>query len=269
MNSSPNDSTEGASNSEKDTIPQKLPEKVSSQPKRPKYPHKNAPKWDIFWISMIILIISLQYYFLHTLTIPLSHYLLIAGIAFVGVIITFFWSSKVVTDGYSIAKQAICYMGSIKGRRSGLSNKKAVILFIAFGLFYGMLNFVLMHYYTTYYSSERLLRISVYFLFISALVIIMMSIIPIDIHELKHLYTALIVFATTEIASGFSAAYFIAERIDFPLLYVIIIIEFILAAGYIYGYITRYRFTAVFQKSCIMFTGVAFCLYLSYFIGIT
>jgi hypothetical protein len=159
-------------------------------------------------------------------------------------------------------------MGSIKGRRTGISNKKALSLFIAFGIFYGMLNFTLMHFYTVYYPNNVVLTTSRVFLFISSLVIIMMSLIPIDIHEFKHLYTALLVFLITEIASGCSIAYFIGEGIEFPLLYVVVILEFIFAVGYMWGYITNYRYAPVFQKSCIMTTGIAFYLYLTYFIGI-
>jgi hypothetical protein len=268
MSSLPNDSKEGISILQNDTANPELPQKADSRPPKHKFPRKNAPKWDIFWISMIILICSLQYYFLFTITIPLTHYIPIAVIALIVLMITFFWSSKSVADGYSIAKQAICYMGSIKGRRSGSSNKKALILFIAFGFFYGVLNFSLMHFYTIYYPDVVILTASRLFLFLSTLVILMMSIIPIDIHELKHLYTALLVFIITEVASGCSAAFFIMEGIDFPLLYVVIIIEFILAAGYMYSYLTHYRYAAVFQKSCIMFTGIAFFLYLTYFVNL-
>lgn len=69
-------------------------------------------------------------------------------------------------------------------------------------------------------------------------------------------------------ASGFSIAYFIIERIDFPLLYVIVVAEFVLALGYIWGFLTNYRYAPVFQKTCIMFTGIAFYLDLHYLVGI-
>jgi len=233
-----------------------------------KFPHHNHPKWNIFWISMAILIIVVQLAFLYNATIPLTDYLPLAQIATVCLFITFIWSSKAVTDGYSISKQAICYMGSLKGRRSGVSNKKALILFILFGSFYGMLNFTLMHFYWTYYPTVATLTNARWTLFLSTLSIVMMAIIPIDINEVKHLYSALAVFIITETASGFSIAYFIMEGIEFPLMYVIVVIEFVLAAGYIYGYISHYRYAPVFQKSCIMFTGIAFYLYLTYLVGI-
>jgi hypothetical protein len=245
------------------------PNQIGSAPTLPpkkKLPHKNHPGWDIFWVIMAIIIISLQYYFLVNITIPLAHYLPIALGALIGLIITFFISSKLVVDGYSISKQAICYMGSIKSRRTEKLNTKALVFFLIFGLLYGVLNFCLMHLYITYFSEITLLRYSAYFLFISTLVILMMVFIPIDIHEYKHLSVALLVFTITEIASGVSAAYFIRNQINFPLLYVVVIIEFTLAVIYVWGYNTNYRYTAVFQKSCIMTTGVAFYLYLSYFI---
>jgi len=89
---------------------------------KPKFPRHNHPKWDIFWISMTISIIVLQFVFLYTITIPLEYYLPIAQFSIIGLILSFIISSKSVTDGYSIPKQAICYMGSLKGRQSGKSN---------------------------------------------------------------------------------------------------------------------------------------------------
>ena len=238
------------------------------RPPKRKLPRKNDPGWDYFWLSTAIIIIVLQYYFLVNLNIPIERYLVIAQVALVGLIITFMISSKLVVDGYSVAKQAICYMGSMTGRRSGSSNKWALVFFIAFGLLYGVLNFMLMHFYTTHYPEMTGLRVSSVFLFISTLVIIMMSLIPIDVHELKHLFTALLVFTITELASFASAIHFIANKINYPLLYVVVAIELVLAVLYVWGYITNYRYTAVFQKTCSMCTGIAFYLYLSYFISI-
>ncbi len=235
---------------------------------KPKFPRHNHPKWDVFWISMTILIIGLQIIFLFTTTIPLEDYLPIAQFAIIGLIVSFIISSKTVTDGYSIPKQAICYMGSLKGRSSGKSNAIALTFFVIFGILYGVLNFTLMHFYWTYYPENPILTNARRTLLLSTLVIIMMAITPIDINEKKHFYWAFPVFVITEVASGFSIAYFIIEKIDFPLLYIIVVIEFVLAAGYIWGFLSHYRYAPVFQKTCIMFTGIAFYLYLHYLVGI-
>ena len=95
-----------------------------------------------------------------------------------------------------------------------------------------------------------------------------MGIIPIDVNQPKHLWVALLVFSITGAASGVIFACFVNNRVDFPVLYVVVIIEFVLAAGYIVTYITNYRYAPVFQKSCIMFTAIAFYLYLRYLTGI-
>lgn len=250
-------------------IPSPSPtELIPGPPPKRKLPRKNAPGWDVFWLTAAGVICALQYYFLNTLTIPIGHYLPIAQVALVGLILTFIISSKLVVDGYSVAKQAICYMGSMTGRRSGLSNKWAMVFFIAFGILYGVLNFMVMHFYKTFYPDSIGLRVSSVFLFISTLVIIMMSLIPIDVHELKHLYVALLVFTITELASFSSAIHFIAQGIVFPFLYIVVAIELVLAVLYVWGFITNYRYTAVFQKTCIMTTGIAFYLYLSYFLAV-
>lgn len=268
MDSPTTQSDQNSTNTNIDTLNVQSHHSDQNKAPKSKFPHHNHPKWDIFWILMAILFIVVQLVFLFNFKIPLTHYLPLAAVAIIALFITFFWSSKSVMDGYSISKQAICYMGSLKGRRTGVSNKKALILFILFGSFYGMLNFTLMHFYWTYYPTVGVLTNARWTLFLSTLSIIMMAIIPIDINEVKHLYSALAVFIITEVASGFSVAYFIMEGISFPLLYVIVIIEFIFAAGYIYGYIFHYRYAPVFQKSCIMFTGIASFLYLTYLVGI-
>jgi hypothetical protein len=235
-------------------------------PKRP-LPRKNAPGWDVFWIISAIIVILALYFATKYVVFPRELYPRIAEIALISLIVTFLISSKTVKDGYSIPKQAICYMGSLKGRRSGRSNATALIFFIVFAVLYVLLNFTLMSYFTHYIPDDNRFRWATFFLGFSALVIFMMSIIPIDVHQLKHLYTALLVFAITEFSSGVILSHFIVNKIAYPIMYVVVTIEFILAALYIWGYITDYRYTPVFQKTCIMFTGIAFYLYLIYLVA--
>jgi hypothetical protein len=208
--------------------------------------------WIIYWFSFLTIFIFLEYTFVVLIN-PLSLPLLQLGkINTFLALLCLFISMRSVPGGYSFSKQAVCHLGRMKVKRTGANNRIAALFYLFFYLFQSSLIIII-----GWLSLQYNLDIISWLCFISPIFILLTGIIPIDLSEKGHLYSALISFI--------SINYFILllwYHFHSTLISVNMVLLVLNGLCYCIGYVTDYRYCALFQKLWIIFTIIALNLFL-------
>ena len=224
--------------------------------------YHDMKKWYRFWIifgtSLVILEVSLAW----IVKIPLESYMFASLVAIVAVNTTFLGSTFVAAE-YDPLRRAICHMGRLKSYH-GIDNTKSVILWIGWGFSTSILAFFLGELMVTYYFLVPILLATGLLGYCGTIVAIMVVLIPIDVHRKYHLFSSLILFLIPLSINILVFIYLLFNNslhkyFFFPIL------QWIFAVLYAIGYIKKYRYTAVFQKSYLLLSFFSVYLYIIIF----
>ncbi|MBY9004603.1 MAG: hypothetical protein KGD73_11565 [Candidatus Lokiarchaeota archaeon] len=219
-------------------------------------------KWYRFWIifgaSLIISEISLAW----IVKIPLESYMLASLVAIVIINANFLGSTFIAAE-YDPLRRAICHMGRLKSYH-GIDNTKSVILWIGWGFSTSILAFLFGELMVTHYSSIPILLATGFLGYCGTIIAMMVVLIPIDVHRKNHLLSSLIFFL---IPLSINILIFIYISFNNTLhnYFFFPILQWFFAALYAIGYIKKYLYTAVFQKSYLLLSLFSVYLYIIIF----
>ena len=219
-------------------------------------------KWYRFWIIFGTSLVILEFYLTWIVKIPLESYMLASLVAIVAVNTTFLGSTFIAAE-YDPLRRAICHMGRLKSYH-GIDNTKSVILWIGWGFSTSILAFLWGELMVTHYSPVPILLATGFLGYCGTIVAIMVVLIPIDVHRNYHLFSSLILFL---IPLSINILVFIYLPFNNSLhkYFFVPILQWIFAALYTIGYIKKYLYTAIFQKSYLLLSLLSVYLYIIIF----
>jgi hypothetical protein len=222
-------------------------------------------RWHRFWLLFGTLFLISEFILSWVVKIALEIYVIISLIAMIALTANFLGSTFTAVE-YDPLKRAICHMGRLRSYH-GIKNTKSVALWIGFGFSGGILGFFLGELMTTHYFNSTTLFLVGLIGYFGSIIVIMVTLIPIDVHRKYHLISSFILFLIPLSINILVFTYLLYEGslqifLFFPLL------QWISSALYAIGYIKRYMYTAIFQKSCLLMGFFSIYLYINIFSAI-
>ena len=219
-------------------------------------------KWYRFWIIFGSSFAISELIIAWIVKIPLESYALTSLLALVALFISFLCSTYIAAE-YDPLRRAVCHMGRLKSYH-GVDNKRSVVFWIGFGFFGGILGFLLGELMVTHYFNLSILLVVGFIGYCGTIIVIMVTLIPIDVHRKLHLISSMLLFL---IPLSISILVFFYLLFDNPLqIFIFVpILQWISAALYAIGYIKKYLYTAIFQKFCLLMGFFSIYLYIIFF----
>ena len=249
----------GKNTKDKDMLTQKERNIASNLTYRKNHDMK---KWYHFWIIFGISLVISEFSLAWVVKISLESYMFASLVAIVAINVNFLGSTFIAAE-YDPLRRAICHMGRLKSYH-GIDNTKSVILWIGWGVSTSILAFLLGELMVTHYSPVPILLATGFLGYCGTIVAIMVVLIPIDVHRKYHLISSLIFFLIPLSINILVFIYLLFNNslhkyFFFPIL------QWIFAVLYAIGYIKKYRYTAVFQKSYLLLSFFSVYLYIIIF----
>jgi len=219
-------------------------------------------KWYCFWIIFGTSLVISEFWLAWIVKIPLENYMFTSLITIVAVNANFLGSTFIAAE-YDPLRRAVCHMGRLKSYH-GIDNTKSVILWIGWGLSTSILAFLFGELMITHYSHLPILFAAGFLGYCGTIVAIMVVLIPIDVHRKFHLLSSLILFL---IPLSINILVFISLLFNDSLhkYFFIPILQWFFALLYAIGYIKKYLYTAVFQKTYLLLSLFSVYLYINFF----
>lgn len=243
---------------DKDNLTQKEKNIVSNIKYRKDHDIK---KWHLFWIIFGILLVISVISLAQIVMIPLESYMLTSLMTII-IVNTNFLASTIIAVEYDPLRRAVCHMGRLKSYH-GFNNMKSVILWIGWGFSTGILAFLYGKLMLTYYFNQPILIAAGLLGCFGTIVAIMVVLIPIDVARKFHLFSSLIFFL---IPFAINILIFIYLIFNNSVEYSFIpILQWIFAVLYAIGYVKRYIYTAILQKTYLLLSLFSVYIYINFF----
>ncbi|UYP43727.1 hypothetical protein NEF87_000012 [Candidatus Lokiarchaeum ossiferum] len=219
---------------------------------------KLMTRWKIFWMSITICTILLVYALNKGFILSKNNYIWPAIIFFIGEYISLGLAHKFASYNHQITKNPISFLGQLNAK--GKSNVKSAVLFIGFSISYGGIVFLLANLISTMYPNNVYLIIISYVLLGVVVAVIMMTLIPIDVSRILHLFATafwLGLYLGANIAIVNFLFYIQQFNITIPSYYLVACgFHIISAIIYLIAYFTHYR-ASLFQKIWIFASNIS------------